>query len=341
MKQQDGRKLDHKTLEHLRQVACKRVENGEKMSAVMKSLGFCRTTGYEWLKLKAQEGSKGLLSKKASGPKPRLEKEEIKRLKGIILKQDPRDHGYDQALWNGQIISEIILNKFKKKMTSVGVQKLLKRIGITPRQPLRRAYERDEKKVDEWKAKTLPKIVKRAKKHKATILFLDEAGVQSDPALSKTWGAKGKRTIVKTSGQRQKINAVSAVSAQGEFKYELYSCRFNADFFIEILKKFTKRMRRSCYFIVDGHPSHKANKVKEFIKQSRGKIELYFLPPYAPDLNPDEFVWGRIKKHGISKKPLKKNESLKNRVDVDLARIKKDKALVRSFFKAQSVGYPS
>jgi transposase len=81
--------------------------------------------------------------------------------------------------------------------------------------------------------------------------------------------------------------------------------------------------------------------VKQFISDSNGKIELYFLPPYAPDLNPDEFVWNHLKRHGLSKKPLTKNEALRTRVERDLAAIKKSPRLIRSFFRAKSVAYIS
>ena len=66
--------------------------------------------------------------------------------------------------------------------------------------------------------------------------------------------------------------------------------------------------------------------------QTKGRLELYFLPPYAPDLNPDEFVWNYMKSAGVSKKPLKKNESLRERVEQDLANISVDAILVVSFF---------
>jgi transposase len=222
-----------------------------------------------------------------------------------------------------------------------GVTKLLRRLSISLQKSLRRAYERNPDLVNDWKEKILPRICSRAKKNNALILYLDEARIRSDPVLGRTWGRKGSTPVIQTSGQRQKINAISAVSPTGEFKYLLYTNRFSAAFFIEVLKLFTKRVRRKCYFIVDSHPSHKAKIVRDFVKGTKGKIELYFLPPYSPDLNPDEFVWNQIKTHGLSKKPLKMNESLKERVEIDLKAIKNNKELVRSFFRADSVGYPS
>jgi transposase len=93
------------------------------------------------------------------------------------------------------------------------------------------------------------------------------------------------------------------------------------------------------YLVVDGHPAHKANAVKTYLQELAGRLELYFLPPYAPDLNPDEFVWAYMKTNGVSKKPLQKNESLTKRVESDLAKIKGSRKLVKSFFGAPSVAY--
>ena len=141
------------------------------------------------------------------------------------------------------------------------------------------------------------------------------------------------------SGQRQSVNAISAVNAKGAFWYSVYTGRFNAARFVEFLKQFMRTRKKRVFLIVDGHPSHKAKVVKDYVNSTKGRIELYFLPPYSPDLNPDEFVWQHIKTHGLAKKPLRKNESLRTRVDQDLASIKDDRPLVRSFFFAESVAY--
>lgn len=171
-----------------------------------------------------------------------------------------------------------------------------------------------------------PRIVKRAKKRGARIFFLDEAGIVSDAVLGATWGEKGSTPEVQTSGQRQKVKAISAVSPKGEFLFDIFTGRFNAAFFIQILKKFTRRFRSPSFFVVDGHPAHRAKVVQALIQATRGKIELYFLPPYAPDLNPDEFVWNHVKRNGTSKRPLRKNESLRKRVAKDLRAIKPKKS---------------
>ena len=142
-----------------------------------------------------------------------------------------------------------------------------------------------------------------------------------------------------SSGQRQSINVISAVTASGGFWAATYTGKLNAESFLEFLKDLVKSQRRKILLVVDGHPAHKANLIKAYLAALGGRLELHFLPPYAPDLNPDEFVWNYMKGSGVSKKPLKKNESLRERVEQDLRAIHQDKGLVASFFLAESVAY--
>ena len=183
------------------------------------------------------------------------------------------------------------------------------------------------------------KLKKRAKKLGAKIFFLDEAGFQSDPPLGRTYGLKGQTPVVVTSGQRQSINVISAVNARGEFWAATYTGKLNAEAFVAFLGNFMKGRSGKIFLIVDGHPAHKANLVTDYVATLEGQLELHPLPAYAPDLNPDEFVWSHMKNNGVSKKPLKKNESLRDRVEEDLNQIKGNRKLVRSFFCAASVGY--
>jgi transposase len=222
-------------------------------------------------------------------------------------------------------------------LTAMG--RLLASLDITPQKPLRRAYERDPQAVDQWVKVTYPQLKRRAKRLRAMIFFLDEAGFQSDPPLGRTYGLKGQPPVVVTSGQRQSLNVISAVNARGEFWAATYTGKLNAEAFILFLQNFVKGRKGKVCLVVDGHPAHKANTVTRYVASLGGRLELHFLPPYAPDLNPDEFVWSHMKTNGVSKKPLKKNESLRKRVEQDLRKIQTNRKLVQSFFCAPTVLY--
>lgn len=335
----DGRTLSHEVSEHIRMAAVQRVKEGESPSEVVASYGLCRTSIYRWLRAERRGGEEALKSRKAPGPACKLTDREKEKVRRWICGRDPRQYGFDFGLWTRRIVSRLIQEKFGKTLGLTAVGRLLAELQITPQKPLRRAYERDPEAVERWISEEYPRLKARAKRRGADIFFLDEAGIRSDAPLQRTWSEKGKTPVVATSGQRQSINAISAVNARGAFWYTVFSGRFNATRFVGFLRQFLRTRRRPVFLVVDGHPSHRAKLVAGYVQSLKGRLELHFLPGYSPDLNPDEFVWNHLRHHGTSKIPLKKNESLRDRVENDLAAIKKQRRLVRAFFCAPSVAY--
>lgn len=336
----DGRTLARQTQEDFRKLAIKRVvEDGEKPSKVVAALDMCRTTIYRWLRAFRKRGEAALAGRKATGRPSKLNARQKKQVARWMNGRDPRQYGFDFGLWTRRVVAELIQERFGVNLGITAVGRLLAELGITPQKPLRRAYERDPVAIERWQQEEYPRLRARAKRKGADIFFLDEAGVRSDQVLGRTWAPKGKTPEVPTSGQRQSINAISAVTALGAFWFIVYPGKFNATRFVEFLKSFMKGRRRPVFLVLDGHPSHKAKLVAEYVKSLKGRLELHFLPGYAPELNPDEFVWNHLKNEGVSKKPLKQGESLRTRVQGDLEAIKKRPSLVRSFFRAPSVAY--
>jgi transposase len=335
----DGRTLSHEMSEKIRRMAVQRVKEGEKPSVVIKSFGLSRTSIYPWIRSARKKGVSALAARKHPGRKPTLTAQQKIRVRRWICGKDPRQYGFDFGLWTRKIVASLIQEKMGATLGVTAVGRLLHQMGITPQKPLRRAYERDPEAIEKWKRELYLSLRARAIRRKAEIFFLDEAGVRSDQVLGLTWGEKGKTPEVRTGGQRQSINAISAVNARGAFWYEVYSGRFNATRFEEFLGSFMRRRKRNVFLVVDGHPSHRAKRIGAYVQKLKGRLELHFLPGYAPELNPDEFVWNHLKHEGVSKKPLRQNESLRQRVEDDLAGIKRRPGLVRSFFGAPSVSY--
>jgi len=336
----DGRSLQHQTLAELRRMAVRRVvEDGAKPSDIAAEYGFCRNYLYPWIKKFRDEGWDALVERIAAGPTPKLTEKQRQQVKRWILGKDPRQYGFDFGLWNRRIVQALIAEKMDIELGLTAVGRLLAGLDITPQKPLRRAYERDPKAVQFWLAERYPKLKQRAQQSGASIFFLDEAGFQSDPPLGRTYGLKGHTPVVVTSGQRQSLNVISAVNARGEFWAATYTGKLNAEAFVAFLGDFMKGREQKIFLVVDGHPAHKANLVNEYVGSLEGQLELHPLPAYAPDLNPDEYVWSHMKTNGVSKKPLKKNESLKARIEEDLNAIKDNWDLVKSFFCAESVVY--
>lgn len=335
----DGRTLSHETSETIRHLAVQRVKEGERPSAVIESYGLCRTTIYKWLRAQRQGGKAALKARQHPGRPSTLSVQQKLKVRRWINGKDPRQYGFEFGLWTRQIVAAVIAQKFGVALGVTAVGRLLAELDITPQKPLRRAYERDPVAIKQWTTEVFPRLRARAKQAGAKLFFLDEAGVRSDQVLGRTWGLRGKTPEVPTSGRRQSVSAISAVSGRGEFWYEIYPERLNALRFIELLRHFMRRRSASVFLVLDGHPAHIAKAVAHYVQSLHGRLELHFLPGYAPELNPDEFVWNHLKRQGVSKRPLLRNESLRSRVHADLADIKSRPALVRSFFRAPSVAY--
>jgi transposase len=335
----DGRTLTHEASEAIRKMAVRRVREGERPGAVIRAYGLCRTTIYRWLRAAQRGGEAALAARRATGRPDKLTLRQKQQVRTWICGKDPRQHGFDFGLWTRKIVAALIQRKLKIRLSITSVGRLLAELDITPQKPLRRAYERDPVAIEKWKREQYPALERRARRCGADIFFLDEAGLRSDAPLQRTWGAKGRTPVVATSGQRQSVSAISAVNLLGAFWYNVYTGRLNAAQFILFLKDFLRYRRRPVFLVADRHPAHIAKVVAEHVQSLGGRLELHFLPGYAPDLNPDEFVWNHLRQKGVSKTPLRQNESLHARVEADLAAIHADPPLVRSFFRAPSVAY--
>ncbi len=193
--------------------------------------------------------------------------------------------------------------------------------------------------IEAWKRKTYPKLAARAKREGAEIYFWDESGFRADAVQGKTWGMRGHTPIVEVPGSRQSISAASAVNAKGAFWFVTYKGGMTAELFVALLKVIMRGRRKPLFLVLDSLPAHKAKMVQAYVESTKGKLELHFLPGYAPELNPDELVWNYVKRTGTAKTPLGFGESLQDRIEADLQAVQNDRALVQSFFRAPSVAY--
>jgi transposase len=336
----DGRKLDHKTLEEIRLMAMARLREGEAASAVMASFGLCRTTIYKWRrKVRAGKGLQALLSRKATGRPRTLTAAQEQKVLGWLNGKDPRQYGFDFGLWTRQVVAQLIENKFGVRLSLASVGALLARLGLTPQKPLQRAYERDPEAIEAWTTEVYPKLAARARKLGADIYFWDEAGFRADAVQGRTWGKRGHTPIIAVPGKRQTISAASAVNAKGAFWFATYQGGLNADLFVGMLKLLMRRRRRPLFLVLDNLATHRAKVVTEYVASTNGKLELHYLPGYAPELNPDELVWNYMKRTGTARRALGAGQSLQDNIEADMLAIQRNPGLVRSFFRAPYVAY--
>lgn len=339
MKELDARKLDHSTLEAIRIRAVKQVEAGESPEDVIKALGFSRSCIYTWLALYREGGIEALKAKKLDGRPPKLNGKQIKKLYGYIVDKTPLQYKFAFALWTCALIRELIKNKFGIHLSEVSVGRLLKKLGLSPQRPLFRAYQQDPAKVSKYLKEEFPKIKKRAKQRGARIFFGDEASIRSDYHSGTTWAPIGETPIIRTTGARFKMNMISAISAKGELRFMLSEKGLTADLFIKFLKQLIHGVEYPIFLILDGHPVHKSLKVRKFVEEMNGNIELYYLPGYSPELNPDETVWAFVKHHSVGKQVITGPDQFKALILGSLRQLQKLPLVIKSFFEAKDLEY--
>jgi transposase len=337
----DGRSLDRQTQEAIRLMAIDRIREGERPAEVIEAYGFNRTTVYKWIKaaLRPGVGIKALRSTKATGRPRSLTAKQEQQVFRWINGRDPRQYGLDFGLWTRAVVAELIEEQFGIRLGLTAVGELLARLGLTPQKPLQRAYQRDPQAIEKWQRETYPAIARRAKVEGAEVFFWDESGFRADTVHGKTWGVRGQTPVVERPGQRQSVSAASAVTAHGAFWFCVYEGALNGELFVELLKKMMHRRRTPVHLILDSLPAHKRAIVSEYVASTQGRLTLHFLPGYAPDLNPDELVWSHVKRTGTARRPLQKGETLREKIEEQLAQLQKLPSLIRSFFKAPSVAY--
>ncbi|MCB1763864.1 MAG: IS630 family transposase [Gammaproteobacteria bacterium] len=170
------------------------------------------------------------------------------------------------------------------------------------------------------------------------MFFADESGIRSDHHAGTNWAPKGRTPIVKASGARFSLNMLSAVNALGHFRCMIVQGGVNAGVFRDFLKRLTSGMERKIFLIVEGHPTHKAKLVRNFVEENTEKIELFFLPPYSPELNPDELAWAHVKTK-LGKKTSQTKEELKTAVKRAMRQLQRLSDIVAGFFHAPTCAY--
>ncbi len=243
------------------------------------------------------------------------------------------------ALWTRDQIIEVVKRKFGIKLSKSGLSRVLNKLGFTFQKPTVRYKQQDPVIVNKGLTTDYPAIQEEAKKRGADIYFGDEASVASIYALGKTIGKKGVTPIVHRTTKRFRVNMLSAVSAKGHCRFMVTKKSGTASVFITFLKRLLVGADKPIFLILANHPMHKSKLVQEFVEKHKDKLKLFFLPPYSPELNPDELVWNDVKNHGLSRHLVDNLETLKKLVYSRLFELQKKMSKIASFFETPTTSY--
>ncbi|MGP4086087.1 IS630 family transposase [Streptomyces sp. KR55] len=225
-----------------------------------------------------------------------LSEAEQAALRQALLDYQPCDLGLSGQLWTRALAGELIAKLYRVRLTEQGVGKYLRRWGLSFQRPDKRAVEQDAEAVRIWHQETWPAIRAKAKKEGAEVFFVAQVGIRSDQVTGRTWGAKGRTPGVRRTGSRFSVNAMSAISTNGRIHCMVLTETFDARVMCRFLDRLIGHFERKVHLVVDGHSAHRSRKVRAWLAEHADRIELHFLPSYAPELNPDELVNADLKR---------------------------------------------
>jgi transposase len=337
----DARRLPPKAQEDLRRrvVHAVAVEGMSQVEAT-RVFGVSRGSIHNWLRAYESGGPAALQARKR-GPKrsSRLKGHQAATIVRLIEDRHPEQLHLPFALWTREAVGDLIRERFGIDLSVWTVGRHLKRWGFTPQKPLRRAYERDPVAVKRWMEQEYPAIATRAKAEKGRVYWGDEMGMRSDHQVGRSYGRKGKTPAIAGTGQRFGCNMVSALTNRGQLSWMVFRERFTAPVFIEFLRRLVKHAGRKVFLIVDGHPVHRSRKVQAWVRKRPDQIELFRLPGYSPDLNPDELLNQDVKSNAVGRRRPATQDEMISTVRSYLRSTQRQPQIVRSYFNHPDVRY--
>jgi transposase len=332
MRERDGRSISRETLEYLRNQSIRLWKSGKKKEEIAEFCGVHFTVVYKWIRIYKQKGLGGLKRRKAKGAKPKLDGEDKKQVISW-LRKPAMDFGFETPLWDCKRIQRMIKQKLNKNIALSNLWENLRRWGLTPQKPEKLALERNELKVKKWIREEWPKIEKHCRRWQAMLYFQDESGVSLIPVLGKTWAKKGKTPKIKVTGNRGGFCMTSAISPAGRMVFRIENHTIRAEDHIDFLKQIMKQhQHRKIIVIEDNAKPHIAGAVKDFVRDNKKRIAVYYLPTYSPDLNPDEKVWKYLKYVKLKAHQARNKKEFKSLILSKMLSIQKKPELIKSFF---------
>ncbi len=344
MEKIDARKLSPRELEEKRKIVVKLRQKGMTNIEVAEIVGMSKQTTSSYYARYKREKEKLFKVKNAGRPKKSgkiLSDEEEQKIIRLLIDKNPQQLKFKFALWTREAVKQLIKHEIGIEMPISTVGYYLKKWQFTSKKPIKRAYERKDTLTKQWLEIEYPKIKKQAKKENAQIWWSDETACVSIPTNLKGYAPIGSKNkpILEHPAQKFKINMISAITNKGKTMFSLYDESINIDRFIDFLQKVIDSNEKKVYMIVDNLRVHHAKLVKAWIEEHKQQIAIFYLPPYSPEFNPDEYLNQDYKRNANKNNIPHTKAQLKKNTQIYMNDIVKNQEKVANFFKHPSISY--
>jgi transposase len=339
----DARKLTQDAQEALRRRAVKLVVvNRKPVRDVAEVIGVARWTVYKWVFAYRERGEQAIAKKRRGqqhGERAALSSIQCKIIQRFITDRCPDQLKMPFALWTREAVQHLIHHCFGIKLHISTVGNYLRAWGYTTQKPLHRSYAQQPQRIERWLKEEYPAIASRAKAENAEIHWGDESGVCSSCQVGTSYAPKGKTPVLKHGGKRLSVSLISTITNKGSLRFMVYDGGLNIPIFLKFLRRLIQNQERKIFLILDNLKVHHGKKVQSWVTKHRDAIELFFLPPYAPEYNPDEYLNNAVKKRTHKEKMSRNQQELSGHVRSTLAKLQKEPETVKNLFKAPKVLY--
>jgi transposase len=257
----------------------------------------------------------------------------------LICKATPDAYGLPFALWSRAAVASLVAQRCGVRLAVRTMGTYLSRWNFTPQTPLRRAYEQDPAEVRRWLTEEYPAIRARAHREKGKLFWGDETGLRSDDVRGRSYAPRGQTPVVRPSHRRANVGLISAVTSRAELRWMVLDGAIRAPLLIDFLARLVRDAAAKVFLILDNLAVHRARSVQAWLAEHRTQIEVFYLPSYSPELNPDEGVNADLKQALPRKSPARSRQELKRRVIGHMRKLAKLPRRVRSYFRHPAFRY--
>jgi transposase len=337
----DARTLSPDAQQALRQRVIQAIEHqGLSVSAAARAFGVHRATVSAWWNRYRRQGAAALVARRR-GPKPQplLDPAQEARLLDVLTTKTPDQLGLPETLWTRDAVAAWAARELHVQRSRWVWGRWLRAQGFTPQRPARRAYERDPEAVERWLQEEYPRVEAEAKAEGAEIHWLDEAGVRSDCQAGRGYAPRGQTPVQPVPGKRFGVNYIATVTNLGVLRFMVFGGRFTAAVLLVFLARLLACRPGKVYVVLDGHPAHRAKKVRQWVAARADRIRLVFLPPYSPELNPAEYLNNDVKANAQRAGRARDKGQLVDKVRGYLRATQHVPSIIKGYFQAKHVSY--